>query len=62
MAGVRAFSCPNLEQARRDLHRLLQVYFGKMPHKISHLRADALAIMLSVANVGAYAQVLRHVC
>jgi hypothetical protein len=35
----------------------LQVYFAKMPHKTHHLRADSLAIMLSLANVGAYAEV-----
>ena len=28
-----------------------------MPHKTHHLRADSLAIMLSLANVGAHAEV-----
>jgi hypothetical protein len=34
------------------------VYFAKMPHKTHHLRADSLAIMLSLANVGAHAEVI----
>ena len=37
---------------------MLQVYFAKMPHKTHHLRADSLAIMLSLANVGAHAEVI----
>lgn len=35
----------------------MQVYFAKMPHKTHHLRADSLAIMPSLANVGAHAEV-----
>lgn len=36
---------------------MAQVYFAKIPHKAHHLRADSLAIMLSLANVGAHAEV-----
>lgn len=36
---------------------MLQAYFSKMPAKICSLRVDTLAIMLSMANVGAHAQV-----
>ncbi len=34
-----------------------QAYFSKMPAKICNLRVDTLAIMLSQANVQAYARV-----
>ena len=37
-----------------------QAYFSKMPAKICSLRVDTLAIMLSLANVGAHAQVRRR--
>lgn len=35
----------------------LQGYFGKSAPKIQHLRADSLALLLSLANTGAHAKV-----
>ena len=34
-----------------------QAYFGKSAPKIQHLRADSLAMLLSLANIGANAKV-----
>ncbi len=37
---------------------LAQAYFAKSPARIAHLRADSLALLLSLANIGAHARVL----
>ena len=35
----------------------VQAYFGKSSAKINHLRADSLAMLLSLANVGPHGKV-----
>ena len=35
----------------------LQLYFNKAPGKVGHVRVDTLALLLSLANIGAHAKV-----
>ena len=37
---------------------LAEAYFLKSPGRVGHLRADSLALLLSLANIGAHARVL----
>ena len=37
---------------------LAEAYFLRSPGRVGHLRADSLALLLSLANVGAHARVL----
>ncbi|KAK9803881.1 hypothetical protein WJX72_001587 [[Myrmecia] bisecta] len=50
--------CMQATVHRPTARSIAEVYFSKSPAKINHLRVDTLAIMLSLANVGAYSNVL----
>ena len=43
---------------RPTARSLGEAHFTNTPHKIQHLRADTLALLLSLANIGAHGRVL----
>ena len=49
-----------LMQAAYDSVFGSQAYFGKSAPKIQHLRPDSLAMLLSLANIGAHAKVTHY--
>lgn len=49
---------PCLVVRRPSARRICEAYFMKSPQKIGFLRMDTLGLMLSLANIGAHAEVL----
>ena len=49
---------PSFVLRRPSARRICEAYFSKTPQKIGFLRMDTMSLMLSLANVGSYGEVL----